>query len=91
MFNLLLSLLQDILKEIAKYVDIPIIANGGSRDIEKYADILKFRNACGVDSVMIARAAQWNVSIFRKDGKIQINYGTEKTKLTIHYRYASFG
>lgn len=47
---------------------IPVIANGGSKDIEKYEDILKFRNECGTSSVMIARAAEWNVSIFRREG-----------------------
>lgn len=48
---------------------IPVIANGGSRDIENYNDILEFRRGCGTTSVMIARAAEWNVSIFRKEGE----------------------
>lgn len=52
---------------------IPVIANGGSRDIENYADILKFRNECGTSSVMVARAAEWNVSIFRKEGISQVH------------------
>lgn len=53
---------------MAERLTIPVIANGGSRDIEKYGDILKFRNECGTSSVMIARVAEWNVSIFREEG-----------------------
>jgi tRNA-dihydrouridine synthase 2 len=63
----------DVIRQIAEAVKIPVIANGGSKDIEKYSDIDKFRKACGVSSVMIARAAQWNVSIFRKDGPLQMD------------------
>lgn len=37
-----------------------------------YADIEKFRNASGTSSVMIARAAEWNTSVFRKEGKLPI-------------------
>lgn len=58
----------DIIKQIAEHISIPVIANGGSKEIEKYCDILKFREACGASSVMIARAAEWNCSIFRKNG-----------------------
>lgn len=60
----------EVIKEVAKHIDIPVICNGGSRDIEKYSDILKFRDLCGASSIMIARAAQMNVSIFRKEGKV---------------------
>lgn len=56
------------IKAVCERLTIPVIANGGSRDIEKYEDILKFRKECGSSSVMIARAAEWNVSIFRKEG-----------------------
>lgn len=59
------------IKAVSERLTIPVIANGGSRDIEKFEDILKFRKECGASSVMIARAAEWNVSIFRKEG-IQI-------------------
>lgn len=61
----------EIIRKIAERLRIPVIANGGSRDIETYKDILKFRNDCGTTSVMIARAAEWNVSIFRKEGKLK--------------------
>lgn len=61
----------EMIRKIAKHLKIPVIANGGSRDIEKYNDIIKFRNECGTTSVMIARAAEWNVSIFRKEGMLR--------------------
>ena len=60
----------DAIRSVSERLTIPVIANGGSKDIEKYEDILKFRNASGASSVMIARAAEWNVSIFRKEGNL---------------------
>lgn len=60
----------EAIRAVAERLTIPVIANGGSRDIEKYEDILKFRNECGASSVMIARAAEWNVSIFRPEGML---------------------
>jgi tRNA-dihydrouridine synthase 2 len=54
-------------------VKIPVICNGGSKDfIEKYGDINQFKELCGASSIMIARAAEWNVSIFRKEGMLPI-------------------
>ncbi|XP_066140987.1 tRNA-dihydrouridine(20) synthase [NAD(P)+]-like [Euwallacea fornicatus] len=53
---------------VAQAINIPVIANGGSREIDKYSDILKFRDECGASSVMIARAAEANCSIFCQDG-----------------------
>lgn len=58
----------EAIRKVAERLKIPVIANGGSRDIENYKDVLKFREECGTTSVMIARAAEWNVSIFRKEG-----------------------
>lgn len=60
----------DDIKTIAEHVSIPVIANGGSKDLIKtYADIERFREMTGASSVMIAREAQWNPSIFRKEGR----------------------
>lgn len=42
--------------------------SGGSREIEKYADIEKFRVECGASSVMVGRTAQGNCSIFCSKG-----------------------
>lgn len=63
----------DILKKIADHLSIPVIANGGSRDIEKRSDILKFKEITGCSSVMIARSAEWNCSIFRKEGLLSMD------------------
>lgn len=63
----------DYIKAIAEHLSIPVIANGGSRDIEKYSDIIKFKESAGCDSVMIARAAEWNCSIFRKQGLLPMD------------------
>uniref|UniRef100_A0ABM5EV95 tRNA-dihydrouridine(20) synthase [NAD(P)+]-like isoform X1 n=3 Tax=Pogona vitticeps TaxID=103695 RepID=A0ABM5EV95_9SAUR len=59
----------DVIKAISGAVSILVIANGGSHDfIKKYTDIEAFRDATRASSVMIARAAMWNPSIFRKEG-----------------------
>ncbi|NXH17573.1 DUS2L synthase, partial [Bucco capensis] len=59
----------DVIKAIAEAVSIPVIANGGSHDfINEYTDIETFQKATAASSVMIARSAMWNPSIFRKHG-----------------------
>ncbi|CAH0557590.1 unnamed protein product [Brassicogethes aeneus] len=58
----------ETIKVIANALSIPVIANGGSREIDNYRDIKKFKDQCGASSVMIARAAESNCSIFRKEG-----------------------
>ncbi|NXS66075.1 DUS2L synthase, partial [Pandion haliaetus] len=59
----------DVIKAISEAVSIPVIANGGSHDfIKEYMDIETFQKATAASSVMIARAAMWNPSIFRKEG-----------------------
>ncbi|GJQ66949.1 hypothetical protein Trydic_g7963 [Trypoxylus dichotomus] len=57
-----------IIKAIGQNTNIPVIANGGSKEIEQYSDIETFRKDCGVSSVMLARTAQANCSIFRPEG-----------------------
>ncbi|XP_076952559.1 uncharacterized protein LOC143626313 [Bidens hawaiensis] len=54
--------------EIANVVDalsIPIIANG---DVFEYDDFQRIRNVTGASSVMVARGALWNASIFHPVG-----------------------
>ncbi|KAM7058207.1 tRNA-dihydrouridine(20) synthase [NAD(P)+]-like isoform 3-T3 [Molossus nigricans] len=59
----------ETIKAIAETLSIPVIANGGSHDhILDYLDIEDFRQATAASSVMVARAAMWNPSIFRKEG-----------------------
>jgi len=57
----------DRFKEIVEAVSIPVIANG---DVKEYSKIAKVRELTGVKGVMIARGAQSNVSVFRKEGLV---------------------
>lgn len=52
---------------MAEAVDIPVICNGGSKEIDKHSDIWKFKEMCGASSIMVARAAEWNCSILRNE------------------------
>jgi len=52
------------------YLEFSPLCSGGSSDIKKFSDIEKFRLACGASSVMVARAAEWNLSVFRKEGPL---------------------
>ena len=62
---------QDVFDELAASINIPLIANG---DLYEMNDILKLKESSRslVSSWMIARGAQWNVSVFRKDGSLPI-------------------
>jgi len=61
----------EYIKAVKDALSIPVIANGGSLDIKTYADLAKFREHTGCDSIMLARIAQWNPSIFSKDGPVE--------------------
>jgi len=63
----------DIIKAITKEISIPVIANGGSREMTAYKDLIAFKEATNASSVMIARAAMWNCSIFRKTGVLSLD------------------
>lgn len=69
------------IKKVAQSIRIPVIANGGSKEIERFGDILKFKEQCGASSVMVARAAEWNVTIFRRDGESLQRRFIKTTKL----------
>jgi tRNA-dihydrouridine synthase 2 len=64
----------EVIKAIAQdpEIKIPIICNGGSKEIEKHSDIYVYKEKCGATSIMLARAAEWNVSIFRKQGMLPL-------------------
>lgn len=63
----------DYIQAVAESVSIPVIANGGSLDLVKtFDDIEDFRVATGASSVMLARAAMWNPSIFRQQGTLSL-------------------
>ncbi|XP_063229786.1 tRNA-dihydrouridine(20) synthase [NAD(P)+]-like isoform X2 [Bacillus rossius redtenbacheri] len=62
-----------IIKAVAQELHIPVIANGGSKEIDCYDDIAAFKQRTGCSSVMLARAAQWNCSVFRPRGKAPLD------------------
>ena len=39
--------------------------------IDNLADIQAFRSRSGASSVMVARAAEWNCSVFRSEGRLE--------------------
>lgn len=50
-----------------------LLCSGGSLDLVKaYSDIEKFRKETGASSVMLARAAMWNPSVFRSQGLLPV-------------------
>lgn len=74
------------IKAVAAALLIPCIANGGSSEIKNYEDLIKFREVSGTSSVMIARSAQWNCSVFRKEGPLPIDdVIKEYLKLAVQY------
>ncbi|XP_065827331.1 tRNA-dihydrouridine(20) synthase [NAD(P)+]-like isoform X2 [Oscarella lobularis] len=79
----------DFIKAVAQSVSIPVIANGGSGDwIKTYEDIEKYKIETGTASVMIARAAEWNPSIFRKEGLLPVD-DVAKAYIKYAVRYCS--
>lgn len=50
-----------------------ICFSGGSKEINEFDDITKFKKLTGCSSIMIARTAEKNCSIFKNDGKLELN------------------
>ncbi|KAJ8398361.1 hypothetical protein AAFF_G00429310 [Aldrovandia affinis] len=74
----------DVIKAVAQAVSVPVIANGGSLDLVKsHGDIQVFREAAGASSVMLARAAMWNPSVFRCQGLLSL-----ESVMEAYIRYA---
>ncbi|KAJ1896822.1 tRNA-dihydrouridine synthase 2 [Kickxella alabastrina] len=70
--------LRDIVKELP---DLPIILNG---DVFEYKDVQRARDRIGVTSVMTARGAAANPSIFRAEGKLSaMHTAVELTKICV--------
>ncbi|KAM9352167.1 tRNA-dihydrouridine(20) synthase [NAD(P)+]-like [Symphorus nematophorus] len=82
----------DYIQAVAQAVSIPVIANGGSLDLVKTnADIEEFRKATGASSVMLARAAMWNASVFSKQGLLPVEKVMEEyLKYAIRYDNNAF-
>lgn len=71
---------------------IPLIANG---DLFSGEDINRLRDLNLVDSFMLARAAQWNPSVFRKDGllpieDVMLDYINLAEEYDINYKNAKY-
>ena len=85
----------DVIKAVAETLSIPVIANGGSKEIKCFDDIAKFKRNTGCSSVMLARAAQWNLTIFRPAGflpwedivKAYIKYAVDYENTEINSKY----
>lgn len=60
----------DFITAIVNEINIPVIASGGSSEIKSFQDILNFRCETKASSVMVARAALKNCSIFKRDNKL---------------------
>uniref|UniRef100_A0A8C7JIW1 Dihydrouridine synthase 2 n=1 Tax=Oncorhynchus kisutch TaxID=8019 RepID=A0A8C7JIW1_ONCKI len=82
----------DFIQAIAEAVSIPVIANGGSLDrVKAHADIEEFRKVTGASSVMVARAAMWNPSVFRSQGLLSVEEVMEEyLKYAIRYDNHAF-
>ena len=63
----------DVIKKIAEVLSIPVIANGGSKEVTCLEDIERFRRETGSVSVMLARAVMWNCSILRAEGFLPLD------------------
>lgn len=63
----------NVIKKLAEALTVPVIANGGSKEITCYEDIERFRIETGAASVMLARAAMWNCSVIRQKGFIPLD------------------
>ncbi|XP_047451692.1 tRNA-dihydrouridine(20) synthase [NAD(P)+]-like [Mugil cephalus] len=82
----------DYIQAVAQAVSIPVIANGGSLDLVKNnIDIEAFRKATGASSVMLARAAMWNASVFSSNGPLPVEKVMEDyLKYAIRYDNHAF-
>ncbi|XP_075996589.1 tRNA-dihydrouridine(20) synthase [NAD(P)+]-like [Genypterus blacodes] len=82
----------DYIQAVAQAVSVPVIANGGSLDLVKSnGDIEAFRKATGASSVMLARAAMWNPSVFSSQGALPLQKVMEDyLKYAIRYENNAF-
>ncbi|XP_029993376.1 tRNA-dihydrouridine(20) synthase [NAD(P)+]-like [Sphaeramia orbicularis] len=82
----------DYIQAVSQAVSIPVIANGGSLDlVKKNGDIEEFRKATGASSVMLARAAMWNASVFNSQGPVPVERVMEEyLKYAIRYDNNAF-
>lgn len=55
------------------FIILPLCSGGSSDIVKTFEDIETFRVATGASSVMIARAAMWNPSVFRQQGALPVD------------------
>ena len=83
----------DAIKRISDHAKIPIIANGGSSnnrnsETNTHEGITQFWRQSGASSVMIARGAEWNPSIFRAGPREEVMVMINKyMELAIEFDY----
>ena len=82
----------EIFDFISSKMKIPLIANG---DLFTKHDIQRLKDLNIVDSFMIARAAQWNPSVFRKEGllpieDVMLEYLNLAQRYDIHYKNTKY-
>ncbi|KAK1684382.1 hypothetical protein QYE76_045230 [Lolium multiflorum] len=71
----------DEIADVVSALSIPVIANG---DVFEYEDFKRIKDATGATSVMAARGALWNASVFSAKGKIPWeDYKREYVRKTI--------
>merc|ERR1719431_1024719 len=81
------------IRALVAHTSLPLIANGGSSNNRASAantreGVLAFWGESAASSVMVARAAEWNPSVFRREGMEEIGVLiTRYLQLAIHYDY----
>ena len=81
------------IRKIVEHTSLPIIANGGSSNnrnsnINTYEGLRAFWTESGAASVMVARAAEWNPSVFRAEGKLEVAEVMEQyLRLAVSFDY----
>lgn len=80
----------EFLRAIAKEISIPLIANGGSSRMKDYSSAMEFKNSTKASSVMIARAAMKNPSIFNSNNIIESAENMIKEFLKLAVRYDNY-
>jgi len=78
----------DTIKAVAKALTIPVLANGGSNDFTCRLGIDQFQIKTETSGVLVARAAQWNPSVFNKKGPRPIeNVIVDYIKICMKYNF----
>ena len=76
----------ETIKAVAAACSIPVLANGGSNYFTDREGIEQFQKETNTNGVLVARAAQWNPSVFNRNGPRPIENVIGKGELlnTLH-------